>query len=508
MTYSHGKLAILPSGTDTAFNALGASPSFRFMFPQAQADTGNRLSEIDTMAVTAALMALGKSIVDEENDNSDNDMPAPPIYTYLGQFIDHDITLQGAPDEASSARFDIDPDNTQPISAVDLRNVLRNGRDPKLNLDSLYGSTNGVPIIPMSSNRTKFIVGSAGAIFGLPEAAAVDLPRDQNGVPLIGDSRNDENLLIAQLHVAFLNFHNSIVDAIEASPSIAPAIDTSGLNADEILFQQAKRLTQWHYQWIVLHDYLRTICLPDIVDETAADTALQPGDDVISFEFAGAAFRFGHSMVRNTYDHNEHFGTNGSTLERATFRQLFQFTFNGGSAIPTLPANWIIDWDRFIDKDQQAARGIDTNLALELGDMINEGRGVSEPGLKGLLRMLAQRNLLRGYKMSLPTGQAIANAIGVTPLSAAELSRDPETDAIMNAAGFFDATPLWYYVLKEAEFQNSGHRLGVVGTHILAKTFVGLLRSDPDSIMTAGSNWNPSQGVGVSSITELVKFGR
>jgi len=507
MSYSHGKLAILPSEPAGAFNSADTAPSFRFMFSQVQADPNNRLPENDTVAVTEALMALGKSIVDQENDNPENDMGVPPVYTYLGQFIDHDITLAAALDEASSAHFDINPENTTPLTASNLQNILRNGRDPKLNLDSLYGPVNSGPAIPMSADGTKFVVGKATAIFGLPDTPNADLPRNNTGVPLIGDGRNDENLLVAQLHVAFLNFHNKIVDIIRQDPAIAPDIDTDGLTPDEILFEQARRLTEWHYQWIVLHDYLPTICRPDIVAAIASELDIQLGDEVMSLEFAGAAFRFGHSMVRNTYDHNEHFGKGGLISEQATFRQLFQFTGRGGSAVPELPTNWVIDWDRFINAEVQSARGIDTHLAIELGNMTNEDDNTNPPNIISLMRMLAQRNLLRGYKMSLPTGQAIANAVGVTPLTTGELSRDTETDTIMNSAGFFEATPLWYYILKEAEVQSDARRLGAVGSHILAKSFVGLLRSDPSSILKVGADWEPSQGVGVSTISQLVKFG-
>ena len=236
----------------------------------------------------------------------------------------------------------------------------------------------------MSPDGTKFIIATALASQNESDIPNGDLPRyederittnpDGTTEPrifhraLIGDERNDENLIVSQLHLAFMKFHNSVVDALIAGTISPPTItiaDTA--SPEDKLLMQAKRLTQWHYQWIILNDYLPQICDSQIVSELRDGTISVPSFTGMPVEFAGAAFRFGHSMVRENYDYNRHFGNNGTILQSASFALLFIFTGGGGfSGQSELPSNWVIDWDRFINPDIQKARGIDTVLALSL----------------------------------------------------------------------------------------------------------------------------------------------
>jgi hypothetical protein len=231
-------------------------------------------------------------------------------------------------------------------------------------------------------------------------------------------------------------------------------------------------------------------------------------------------------MVRAGYDFNRDFGvrTDGQGPGRASFEQLFEFTGNGHridpndptkstpsflGGFPALPFNWIIEWDRFSSKSDpnegHFARKIDTRLAPPILNMVNEGTadGIQDDTnpqnklLRQLLRSLAQRNLLRGYLLSIPTGQAVADEMKVPKLSEAEL-RQGNTDAVnaaLEAGGFLQNTPLWFYILKEAEIRANGNSLGELGSRIVVETQIGLLRNDPSSYLNARGGWDPSKGV-------------
>jgi hypothetical protein len=228
-------------------------------------------------------------------------------------------------------------------------------------------------------------------------------------------------------------------------------------------------------------------------------------------------------MVRPVYDWNRNFGRPGnSTAQRATFKQLFQFTGKanpkflfGGTA---LPKNWIAEWNRMIDKDgllpDRFARRIDTNVASPLFDLINEGTDPAIPaGINTMLKRLAVRNLLRGYLLSLPTGQAVATALGIAPLTAADLQQNAsaETVAALTLGGFIDKTPLWYYILKEAETESGGNSLGSVGSEVVVQTIIGQIKNDQSSYLSQTS-WSPAEGVRlqngspVKSIPDFLRF--
>jgi len=363
-----------------------------------------------------------------------------------------------------------------------------------------------------------------------------DLPKDLRGAagrtrPLIGDLRNDENLIVAQFHLAVLRFHNNVADAIDANPQ-AFGLGSHPDKAER--FNATQRLVRYHYQWLVINDYLKTVTLPGIVDKilvggTQHYTPLPNNKLFAPLEYSVAAFRFGHTMVRGGYDHNRNFGAPASPdvtpVQRfAAFDDLFLFTGNGHlidsaditkstrnpfRGLPTLPFNWIIEWDRMTNKadpnEAHFARAIDTRLVPPILNMVNEGTapGIQDDSnaknrpLRQLLRSLAQRNLLRGYLLSIPTGQAVAEEMKVKPLSKSEL-RQGNTDAVnlaLQNGGFLDHTPLWYYVLKEGEVRANGNSLGELGSRIVAETQVGIMRNDPNSYLNEKGGWDPSKGV-------------
>jgi hypothetical protein len=402
--------------------------------------------------------------------------------------------------------------------------LLHTLREPALNLDSVYGNGPGRPDVDgeVPYDGIKLRAGTL-QVLGLAFFAAIpggDLPRvAATGTARIGDSRNDENLIIAQLHLAFIRFHNKVVDWVIANES--------WLTDDDARFARAQQLTRWHYQAIVVQDFLRRVALSTVVDDVLTAAGPNPvigadGKPFMPLEHSVAAYRFGHSMVRATYDHNENFGRNADGTEddppnRATFFQEFQFTGNnvikGDSASPvpadfefkTLPDNWPADWERFTDGDQpdRFARKIDTHLAPPLKDLTNDGNTdengdpLTDVRVIRILKRLAVRNLLRGYRLAIPTGQAVAAALGVTPLTEAQLLQGDQgvADALVDG-DFVDNTPLWFYVLKEAEVTQNGEHLGEVGSHIVCTTLIGQIKADPGSYLNkAGGPWSPAEGV-------------
>ena len=222
--------------------------------------------------------------------------------------------------------------------------------------------------------------------------------------------------------MAFLRFHNATVDWIRQHEPYY---------TDQAVFERARELVQWHYQWLVVHDYLATVALPGVVDDVVLQGnklyEKRNGEVWMPLEFSVAAFRFGHTMVRGAYDFNRNFGGPGRVLTTAPFGFLFRFTGKGGFGGQTdvLPFNWVIEWDRFVEKAPRSpahfARKVDTRLANALSAMGNESQGETETIIIEILEHLAVRNLLRGYQLSIPTGQAVANLLGLAPLTEEEL---------------------------------------------------------------------------------------
>jgi hypothetical protein len=224
-------------------------------------------------------------------------------------------------------------------------------------------------------------------------------------------------------------------------------------------------------------------------------------------EFSFAAYRFGHTMARGAYNFNLNFNLSGQpgTLP-ATFALLFNFTALMGNLDPrgpntpglpphheqgtdTLPENWIVEWENLVTGDK--ARRLDTKIVEPLFHL----RQPDGTELAGLAAHLAARNLLRGYRLRMPTGQAVARALGQAPLTAQELetaAASAEQVAVLRTAGFGERTPLWYYILAEATARANGQHLGPVGSTIIAEVLIGLVRRSANSILDGRARWTPS----------------
>ncbi len=445
-----------------------------------------------------ALFDLALAMKDATPSDPVGDNPLIPAgFTYLGQFVDHDITLDLTP---------LEQQREDPFSTT-------NFRTPGLDLDALYGS---VPqLTPYIFQRdaatfkqsTKLIVGKAapspdirnGGAPDIPELPN-DLPRSSHGRAILGDERNDENLLVGQTHLAFIKFHNAIVDRLG---------NGSGALRGQELFKEARRIATWHYQWIVLFDFIERLTEPGLIKKIKHDGRRFyrfRSRPYIPVEFAAAAYRLGHSMVREDYNYNRVFGPPGGPP--ATLNFLFNFTGKSGTIVgdlaaqdigppntpmKRLPSNWVIDWRRFFDFNTPAEPGFALN-PTRLIDPAVVPQLHTLPGEANREAVLPFRNLRRGVILGLPSGQSIARAMGIPPLTGDEIATDSAGSNDAAAAKrnkLHTETPLWYYILKEAKLIHGGKRLGPIGSTIIAETFLGLVHGDQESFMFRRTNWTP-----------------
>jgi hypothetical protein len=452
------------------------------------------------------LQELGLAMRDEVPQDPAGDADVPAGITYLGQFIDHDIT----------------GDKTAGFPEVDDVQTIEQARSPSLDLDSLYGMgpqeqselyDQGFP-----PERARFLIGLTSAIGtplgqGLPDAPTLipnDLPRNPDRSAIIGDHRNDENTIVAQTHLAFLKFHNAVIDTIPGPQKPPPggyeSCSYTRPDGGDTLFHRALKEVRFHYQWIVLHEFLESIVdatvLQDVLTNGRQFFEFDDGEPFMPVEFSVAAYRFGHSMIRERYDFNRAFNDEGPPANTdASLFLLFAFTGKGGFLPPNthsaLPSNWVIDWRRFFDFGEPAlvnkVRKMDTRISLKLHQLPSPSVA-GEPPVS-----LPARNLLRGSRVGLPTGQAVAELIGAPVLDAGEVGAGPQGD-LVRQFGFDTETPLWYYVLKESE-HTGGERLGPVGSRIVAEVFVGLLDGSPHSYRTEEPDWTPTLGAQPGSFT-------
>ena len=488
-------------------------------------------SDAETQANLKLLGSAMVSTEDKPKDGPDTEESGiPALYTYLGQFIDHDITF----DPSSSLQKQNDPDG------------LVDFRTPKFDLDNVYGrGPDDQPYLydfTRGPARAKFLVGKA--LSGAPplEPPAQDLARNaaniapgQNARAIIGDPRNDENALVSQLHTLFLRFHNRLVE-------------DEGMS-----FSEAQRSLRFHYQWMLINDFLPTLVnkktLHSVFPHLAAKSSIADNPPVLKFyhardmafmplEFSVAAYRFGHSMVRPGYRLNDAddtllpiFGQDGPPTRPKSLRGFMA------------PADgWAIDWARFIDieprpkgtfldakgnapngnlpsaqeladnkKRLQLAYRIDTSIVFPLGDLPPDVADLIIPSL-------AERNLVRGWRLRLPNGQSVAKAMGEDPITVRIGKFEDKEDGVqlieVISSAFKDNCPLWAYCLAETHAHTvrgihnvNSKLLGPVGGRVVAETFAGLLVYDSLSFLAQEPKWKPTIGDGKTfGLKEFVNF--
>ena len=442
-----------------------------------------------------ALEELGRAMKDptpQDSKGDNEDVPAG--FTYLGQFIDHDITF-----------------DTTPIQEVLVDPLaLHNFRTPALDLDCLYGRGPGDQpfLYQLPPNDALFVLGRTNATPGrgdpkVKPSLEFDLPRGTQGLALIGDPRNDENLIVAQLHLAFMRFHNKVVEGLQKG-TVAPPSPIR-----RSLFEEARQLVIWHYQWIVLNDFLRRLVDEKVLDEVLEKGRafyLPQGDAFIPVEFAAAAYRLGHSMVRENYDYNEVFTFKDGPRKAvpASLDLLFRFSGRSGTGVP-IPSDWIIDWRRFF---QFPGDGVTAGLSRKLDPLLSPTLSeIPDHGVKPGLN-LPIANLKRGRSLGLPSGQNVARRMRIKPLSPEDIAKGPDGQ-VAARHNLHIETPLWYYILKEAEQRGNSKRLGPVGSRILSEVFVGLLECDASSFLASNPAWRPtlpSTKAGNFTMTDMLRF--
>jgi hypothetical protein len=464
-----------------------------------------RFEEADLVALAGAMTApLDDPPTPEDQVDAEENPAIQSAYTYLGQFIDHDLTF--------------DPTSHLREFVTDVKDLV-DFRTPRFDLDNVYGRGPDDQPYLFQSDGIHLQLGRP--LSGNPnDVGATDLARGPNGRALIGDPRNDENRIVAQLQATMLRFHNRVADSMP---------DAS--------FAEVRQQVRWHYQWVVVNDFLPTIInhatVTSVFPHLASSKSIGKdgprlriadfahGLKLMPVEFSVAAYRFGHSMIRPIYRLNE------TIPRKGIFSTSADATGDLGGFRP-IPDGWGIDWQFFIDLDHGAPFGhsttdldhtiirkpqqaykIDTSLVNPLGAL--PASVVSTPPAA-----LAARNLLRSNDFELPSGQTVAKLLtarGVpdaAPLPDEKIfigkatdgdkdSRRSPTDISRSFAGNL---PLWAYVLSEAQVTSWDAsnqslkdsvpiKLGPVGGRIVAEVFAALLRGDPTSYLNVNADFTP-----------------
>jgi Animal haem peroxidase len=442
-----------------------------------------RFDHADLELLAGAMIAPAEDTGSETEPDPEENPGIPAAYTYLGQFTDHDLTF----DPISHLR--------ETLTRARLR-ALVDFRTPRFDLDNLYGRGPDDQPYMYEEDGIRMLLGER--MSGDPfDPGAVQLARGPSGRALIGDPRNDENRIVAQLHAIFLRFHNRVVHQLAGQNHVG--------------FQEVRQQVRWHYQWVLVNDFLRKILeeptyrsvFPDPYGPVTTIPRLREDDDLelMPVEFSVAAYRFGHSMIRPRYRLNP-------TIESPIFSDPPGDTADLAGFRP-IPANWAIDWQYFINlgSDAEAVDGrpqlsykIDTSLVHPLGNL--------PPQIARDPSSLALRNLERGVTFQLPSGQQVAAALGIPPILDEELmigmaTADGERKPIIEVApGLAGNAPLWAYILSEAQVMSwknaSGPvsdetpiRLGPVGGRLVADVFASLLRGDRTSYLYAETMFKP-----------------
>ncbi|HST12274.1 MAG TPA: peroxidase family protein [Terriglobales bacterium] len=421
-----------PARARVAIDAPLGPASYARMFPELPS------FQADEQFLHALGRAGGVCDCGDVDDSPDSLGDTAAGWPILGQFVAHDITADRSilRSHANTAE-------------------LHNARSAQLNLECLYGDgPTGHPFLYQRDDPAKFLLGVDGA----------DLQRNAEGIAVIGDPRNDSHMLMSQLHLAMLRAHNAFVDEVRRTGT-----------SNDRAFDEAARQLRWHYQWIILNEFL-----PALVGETLAKQVLREGPkwfhpvhgSFIPLEFADAAYRYGHAQIRHRYQ------LNLQTDPVPLFPDLLGFR--------AVPREHTIDWTLFFDTPgatrAQRSKKIDGKLVRALIQLPVAVTGECEIDD---YHSLAVRDLQRGQGVGLPSGEAVARHMGIAPLTAEQVG--------IASTGWQGETPLWYYVLREADVRAGGHRLGPVGGRIVMEVLIGLIDADATSFRRNGWDWRPKK---------------
>jgi hypothetical protein len=441
--------------------------------------------EDDLRKLAAEMIAPAEAVDEGDELDPEENQGIDAGFTYLGQFIDHDLTF----DPASSLQKQNDPD------------ALVDFRTPRFDLDNVYGRGPDDQPYLYDDDGVRLLLGRR-LTGNAQDAQTRDLPRNTPSTAagraraLIGDPRNDENVIVSQLQATMLRFHNRVVKVLPTLPG------NQGLaNDPKRLFEEAQRQVRFHYQWLIVNDFLPTIVGRDMVNKVLPNRDVVHHKPDLKFfkwekepympiEFSAAAYRYGHSMVRPSYRLNTMLPSRLAIFGDSELTSLTGFR--------AFPSNWALDWSLFFSirptappsgkARLQKSYKIDTSLVNPLGHL---------PAVIGAnVPSLAERNLIRGLRMGLPSGQDVARFMGepIIPDDRLRVGKATAEDSPANklltaiSPRFAGKAPLWYYILAEAQQQFNGNdatpiRLGPVGGRIVTEVFVGLLYGDKFSYL-------------------------
>jgi len=420
------------------------------------------------------------------SNNNQNNPNHTAGTTFFGQFLDHDVTF----------------DTTSRLAVVTDPNTTRNMRNPALDLDSVYGGgPTANPELYDATDGAKLRIESGGRF--------EDVPRRADRTAIIADPRNDENVVISGLQAAFILFHNRVVDRVR-SQNPGASVTT--------VFNLARQQVTWHYQWIMLTEFLPQIIGQDRVNaiRNGGRRFYTPvsGQHFMPVEFQGAAYRFGHSMVRPSYRVNLAGNPDGSAFFAMIFDpagegQADPVDMRGGARAPRR----FIGWQTFFDFGPQFTDPGSTNPAIRPNKRIDSR--ISTPLFRLPLSAISSgdppialpvRNMLRGITWNLPSGQNVARAMGAPVLGAGSFPEWSRYNIGLDAN-----TPLWHYCLREAEVLEQGLRLGPVGATIVGEVFIGLLQLAPGGFLRDNPGFQPNlpaRTPGTFRMIDLLTFAR
>ena len=410
----------------------GASGRYERLFPELAPLEGE----------DEALLALGSAGgICDGGESCEDATETAAGWPLFGQFVAHDITADRSP---LSHRAELSD--------------AFNFRSPRADLECLYGSGQvGSPFLYRRDDPALLLLGRND------RGDEADVPRNAEGIALIGDPRNDVHVVVSQLHVAMIKVHNRLVE-------LARERGVAGAQ----VFETARRETVWHYQWVIVNDYLPRLVGAELVDsilERGPRFYRPDGAPRIPLEFADAAFRYGHSQVRDSFELNSDSGA------RRLFPDLIGFR--------PVPAELAIEWRMLFDvndaRPAQRAKLIDGRLARSLIELPAAITGEVE---LDAYQSLAGRDLERGHAYGLPSGEAVAEAMGEAPVADDPLG--------LGAAGWSGETPLWLYFLAESASRGRGEQLGPSGGRIVAEVLIGILDADRGSYRANEPDWTPT----------------
>ncbi len=355
-------------------------------------------------------------------------------WPFFGQFVAHDLTADRSP-LARHAELD----------------SLANLRSARANLEPLYGPGPATsPFLYQRNDPAKLLEFDG------------DVPRNHEGTATIGDPRNDSHIFMSQLQVAFIRAHNRLVDRLSAEGA-----------ADRDLFETARRDLTWHYQWVIINEFLPQLVGSDLVNTILAcgPRFYRPeGAPFIPVEFADGAYRYGHSQIQETY-----------VLRPGREAVRFFPDLMGFGPIGDRTVDWALFFDVRGHQVAQRAKRIDGRLVSSL---ISLPEAISGEVSNSAYASLAVRDLQRGHGLGLPSGESVARLIGADVLSEDEIGLPRD--------GWSGETPLWIYIQREAASRQAGNRLGEVGGTIIAEVLIGVISNDPESYLARDPEWRPT----------------